>query len=139
MPRISVKLIAERETFVNNLFTTGTSLEQAQEALVAKYQMKMNPYRLKELFDAAVKKAPTFAELVKRVESVGPLPTGQLAVSGEPGPKASFPNKPTSPFVPVVVKAQKPSYFDNPTPVVTKDGCMPIRELIEAIEKGEVP
>jgi len=127
MPRISVKLIAERESFVNNLFAQGQSLEQAQDALVEKYKMKMAPPRLKELFDATKKAPTTFAELV---EKVGPLPTGQLAVSGPPGPK---------PFVPVVVKAQKPTYFDNPTPVVTNDGCMPIRELIEAINKGEVP
>ena len=136
MPRISRTLIAEREKFTNENFSKGMTLDQAQDALVQKYGMKMAPPRLKELFDAADKPAST--PLIDAICQVAR--TGDLSpLTNYVADKTESSTEPPKPFVPTVVKAQAPTYFDRPIPVVTEDGCMPIRELIEAIEKGEVP
>ena len=65
MPRISRTLIAEREAFTTKNFEAGMSLDRANAALVEKWGMKMNPYRLKELFDAAIPGAKANAEAIK--------------------------------------------------------------------------
>ena len=74
MPRLSRTVVAEREAFTNQNFAAGMTMEQANDALVKRDKHKMNPYRLKELFDAV--KAST--------------------------PVASFPDKPVIPAVDAV-------------------------------------
>ena len=52
MPRISREKIKVREAFTINNFKAGMCLDAAQSALVTMYQHKMNPYRLKFLYDS---------------------------------------------------------------------------------------
>jgi hypothetical protein len=100
MPRISVKLIAEREAFTNQNFQAGMSLDQANAALVKRYQMKMNPYRLKELFDAINPNKPVGSVTADSITlKVGDLPPAKLVNVNY---SDSF-----KPFVPVVVPASK--------------------------------
>ena len=94
MPRLSRTVVAERETFTNTNFAAGMSLEQAQEALVAKDGHKMAPKRLKELFDAAEK--PEAASVTHPpCETPNCDGKGNACVDApkEP-PKATFPDKP---------------------------------------------
>jgi hypothetical protein len=120
MPRISVKLIEERETFTNQNFQAGMSIEQANDALVKKYGMKMNPKRLKELFDAN-----------KQDSTHTVIPSGEDA-STLPNEIVEFANKESVVFAPSVSPMR-------PTSKITAEGCLPISELVEQIEQGTYP
>jgi hypothetical protein len=122
MPRISRALVAEREEFTTKNFQAGMTPDQANAALVDKYGMKMNPYRLKELFDAASNTTPVV------------LP------SEDTSPKASFPNAPINPVTPSVIKASSKSILDLPAPTLSSsDGYMKIHDLVKAIEEDKYP
>jgi hypothetical protein len=127
MPRISVKLIAERETFTNQNFQTGMSIEQANDALVQKYGMKMNPKRLKELFDAS-KQDLTHDVTVQSV-------SGLAVVSGDTVVDTDTQCLNTE-TVSVAVFAPSVSPM-RPTSKITPEGCLPIGELVSQLEKGE--
>jgi hypothetical protein len=136
MPRISVKLIAEREAFTNQNFQAGMSLEQANAALIEKYQMKMNPKRLKELFDAVNPTKPVSVTAESITLKVGDLPPAKLVNVNYPD---SF-----KPFVPVVVPASKPNLsftrvYEATT--ISKGGGFlgKVGEVARAIEADKYP
>jgi hypothetical protein len=52
MPRISREMIKEREAMTLSNFRAGMSIDSANSALETKYGHRMNPYRLRELFDS---------------------------------------------------------------------------------------
>jgi hypothetical protein len=120
MPRISVKLIEERETFTSQNFQAGMSIEQANDALVQKYGMKMNPKRLKELFDAN-----------KQDSTHTVIPSGEDARTVSNG-IAEFAKMNPVVFAPSVSPMR-------PTSKITAEGCLPIGELVEQLEQGTYP
>ena len=138
MPRLSRAVVAERETFTNTNFAAGMSLEQAQEALVAKDGHKMAPKRLKELFDAAEK--PEAASVTHPpCETPNCDGKGNACVDApkEP-PKATFPDKPVVPVADATFTASKPIVFTRvyEATKVSKGGgpLMKAGDLARAVE-----
>ena len=133
MPRISVKLIEERETFTNQNFKNGMSIEQANDALVQKYGMKMNPKRLKELFDANKQDSTHTIEPSNEAIVEGDAPPNLLQLSQSNNAKAvSNEDKEPAVFSPSVSPMR-------PTAKISPEGCLPIGELVSQLEKGEYP
>ena len=142
MPRISRTLIAERETFTNQNFAKGMTIAEAQAALVEKYQMKMAPPRLKELFDAVWSSVITVSTKITSDTTI----TAEVTV-----PAATFPNKPVvpvadatfaGPFVRPSAPAElKPLTFTRvyePTQISKGGGpLLKAGELAKAIEEGD--
>jgi hypothetical protein len=160
MPRISVKLIEERETFTSQNFQAGMSIEQANDALVQKYGMKMNPKRLKELFDAnkqdsthtvipSGEDARTVSNGIAEFAKMNPkrlkelfdankqdsthtvIPSGEDARTVSNG-IAEFAKMNPVVFAPSVSPMR-------PTSKITAEGCLPIGELVEQLEQGTYP
>ena len=143
MPRLSVKLIAEREAFTNLNFAAGMSLEQANAALVEKYGMRMNPYRLKELFDAVKATAiPSAGAPVDASNGTEFAKVAAAAINTTGGysnaPVASFPNKPVAPIADAVFAAPKPMVFTRvyePSQISKGGGAlMKVGDLAKAVE-----
>ena len=135
MPRISVKLIEEREIFTNQNFKSGMSIDQANDALVQKYGMKMNPKRLKELFDANVRQGPGIAPSTVTNDAIveGDVPPNLLQLSQSNNTKTiSDEDRGQVIFAPSVSPMR-------PTTKISPEGCLPIGELVSQLEKGEYP
>ena len=112
MPRISRELVAAREDFTIRNFQAGMTIDMAQAALHSTYKMKMNPYRLKELYDqvqAGTANVTQPAEVQEvKVEEKKPMVTSK-------------------------------SIMDRPAEVISEEGpFLTIPELIKKIEKGEI-
>ena len=67
MPRLSKELIKEREEFAVSNFQAGMDMEGVNDALAQKYGMRMNPYRLQELYQPFKP-----AEVVKPIQEPEP-------------------------------------------------------------------
>lgn len=124
MPRLSRELVAERETFANAEFKTGKNVDQVQVAIAAKYNgVKMNPYRLKELFDkiqgasVPVESAVSQCQVTEQVKSV------------------SVPVKSTAPKAHTM---SAPKVVCYPPAISSTEGFMKIHDLIEAINSGKI-
>jgi hypothetical protein len=128
MPRISKKLIEEREAFViSGINTDGWDFEKANEELDKKYGMKMNPYRLKELFDSMSK---TMAEVtpwtpVVVIDSLSQVAQDDIDKCDDEDNYDTPELQPNN------------SIFNRIQPVITPEGCLPIGELIKAINEGK--
>jgi hypothetical protein len=128
MPRISKKLIEEREAFViSGINTDGWDFEKANEELDKKYGMKMNPYRLKELFDSISK---TMAEVVPGAPVVVIDSLSQIAQDAID--KCDDEDNYDTPEL-----QPNNSIFNRIQPVITPEGCLPIGELIKTINEGK--
>jgi hypothetical protein len=125
MPRLSKVLVAEREDFAKQCFSESKSVDQTQQALAAKYNgVKMNPYRLTEIFQSndwaggAREPFPSSAELPPEVQEEQPE-------RAKPAPKT------TKSWSNYSERAQQV--------IVSQDGFMTIREILTAMKNGTYP
>jgi hypothetical protein len=132
MPRLSASVISNREAITTRNFIAGMTMDQANAELVKLDGMKMNPKRLKEIFDevqeAKVTVAPGAGESLEDIATINAQMKSAVESAG--------------PFKEPVVLAMdrpSPSIFDAPQPVVSSEGCMTIRELIKTIESNQFP
>ena len=108
MPRISREMIKVREAFSVDKFRAGLDIEACQNALMTDYGHKMNPYRIKEIFDS-----------VKNESAINPNPSVPSVASVVTAPTCKIDalckdldaiakKVPDASFVPIAVPTSNP-------------------------------